>query len=131
MFDFFANIFGYVLNFIYNFVGNYGLAIIIFTILLKLVMLPFSIKQQKINVIQSCSFGHWSFWLRVICFKIKWSKSKVLARLNWYRWRLARVCVFKLANALSFLHTTSFPLFLTRRLKIVSISLFLFLKWLS
>lgn len=47
MFDFFANIFGYVLNFIYNFVGNYGLAIIIFTILLKLVMLPFSIKQQK------------------------------------------------------------------------------------
>jgi len=47
MFDFFANIFGYVLNFIYNFVGNYGLAIIIFTILLKLVMLPMSIKQQK------------------------------------------------------------------------------------
>ncbi len=47
MFDFFANIFGYVLNFIYDFVGNYGLAIIIFTILLKLVMLPMSIKQQK------------------------------------------------------------------------------------
>lgn len=47
MFDFFANIFGYVLNFVYNFVGNYGLAIIIFTILLKLIMLPMSIKQQK------------------------------------------------------------------------------------
>lgn len=47
MFDFFANIFGYVLNFIYSFVGNYGLAIIIFTVLLKLVMLPMSIKQQK------------------------------------------------------------------------------------
>lgn len=47
MFDFFANIFGYVLNFIYNFVGNYGLALIIFTILLKLAMLPMSIKQQK------------------------------------------------------------------------------------
>jgi YidC/Oxa1 family membrane protein insertase len=47
MFEFFANIFGYVLNFIYNFVSNYGLAIIIFTILLKLVMLPISIKQQK------------------------------------------------------------------------------------
>lgn len=47
MFDFFANIFGYVLNFIYNFVGNYGFAIIIFTILLKLLMLPMSIKQQK------------------------------------------------------------------------------------
>lgn len=47
MFDFFANIFGYVLNFVYNFVGNYGFAIIIFTILLKLIMLPMSIKQQK------------------------------------------------------------------------------------
>lgn len=47
MFDFFANIFGYVLNFIYNFVGNYGLALIIFTVLLKLAMLPMSIKQQK------------------------------------------------------------------------------------
>lgn len=47
MFKFFANIFGYVLNFIYGIIGNYGLAIIIFTILLKLIMLPISIKQQK------------------------------------------------------------------------------------
>ena len=47
MFSFLANIFGYVLNFIYNIVQNYGLAIIIFTILLKLCMLPISIKQQK------------------------------------------------------------------------------------
>ena len=47
MFNFFANIFGYLLNFIYNFVNNYGIAIIIFTIILKLIMLPFSIKQQK------------------------------------------------------------------------------------
>ena len=47
MFDFFANIFGYLLNFIYGIVNNYGLAIIIFTIVLKLVMLPISIKQQK------------------------------------------------------------------------------------
>ena len=47
MFSFLANIFGYVLNFIYNIVQNYGVAIIIFTILLKLCMLPISIKQQK------------------------------------------------------------------------------------
>lgn len=47
MFDFCANAFGYVLNIIYNLVNNYGLAIIIFTILLKLIMLPISIKQQK------------------------------------------------------------------------------------
>lgn len=47
MIAFFANIFGYVLNLIYNIVQNYGIAIIIFSILIKLVMLPISIKQQK------------------------------------------------------------------------------------
>lgn len=47
MFDFFANLFGYVLNIIYSLVNNYGVAIIIFTILLKLIMLPISLKQQK------------------------------------------------------------------------------------
>ena len=47
MFQFFANIFGYVLNFIYQFVNNYGIAMILFTILIKLLMLPFTIKQQK------------------------------------------------------------------------------------
>lgn len=44
---FFANLFGYLLNFIYNLVGNYGWAIIIFTIAIKLAMVPLSIKQQK------------------------------------------------------------------------------------
>ena len=47
MFNFFANIFGYLLNFIYNFVNNYGLAMIIFTLVIKIVMLPLSIKQQR------------------------------------------------------------------------------------
>lgn len=47
MFDFFANTFGYVLNFIYNLVSNYGFAIILFTILVKIVLLPISIKQQR------------------------------------------------------------------------------------
>ena len=47
MLDFFANLFGYVLNFIYNLTSNYGIAIILFTILLKLLMLPMTIKQQK------------------------------------------------------------------------------------
>lgn len=47
MFQFFANIFGFILNFINDFVGNYGLAIILFTLLIKLIMLPLSIKQQK------------------------------------------------------------------------------------
>ena len=47
MFKFFAKIFGYVLNFIYGIVNNYGLAIIIFTILLRLILLPSNLKQQK------------------------------------------------------------------------------------
>lgn len=47
MIEFFADIFGYILNFIYELVRNYGLAIIIFSVLLKLAMLPLSIKQQK------------------------------------------------------------------------------------
>lgn len=47
MISFFANIFGYVLNMLYQLVSNYGLAIILFSVLLKLIMLPISIKQQK------------------------------------------------------------------------------------
>ena len=47
MLAFFANLFGYVLNFIYEIVKNYGLAIIIFSILVKVLMIPMSIKQQK------------------------------------------------------------------------------------
>lgn len=47
MIAFFANIFGYILNFVYNIVQNYGLAIIIFSVLIKILMIPISIKQQK------------------------------------------------------------------------------------
>ena len=47
MIAFFAKIFGFVLNFIYELIGNYGIAIILFSILIKLAMLPISIKQQK------------------------------------------------------------------------------------
>lgn len=46
---FFSNMFGYLLNWIYNidFIRNYGVAIIIFTILVKVILLPITIKQQK------------------------------------------------------------------------------------
>ena len=47
MMSFFSNMFGYVLNVIYEIVKNYGAAIILFSILLKLVLLPLTIKQQK------------------------------------------------------------------------------------
>ncbi len=42
-----SSLFGYILNFIYEIVKNYGLAIIILSVLLKLILLPLSIKQQK------------------------------------------------------------------------------------
>lgn len=45
--SFFATIFGYVLKFLYDIVNNYGVAIILFSILVKLIMLPLTIKQQK------------------------------------------------------------------------------------
>ena len=47
MFQFFANIFGYLLVLLYNGVNNYGLAIILFAIVIKILLLPLSIKQQK------------------------------------------------------------------------------------
>ena len=47
MFNFIANIFGYLLNFLYILLDNYGLAIIIFSILVKVILLPLTIKQQK------------------------------------------------------------------------------------
>ena len=47
MFNFFANIFGYLLELLYNLVNNYGLAIILFTVIIKLLLLPLSIKQQR------------------------------------------------------------------------------------
>lgn len=47
MIAFFANLFGYLLNFLYNIIQNYGMAIILFSIIIKLILLPNSIKQQK------------------------------------------------------------------------------------
>ena len=42
-----AQIFGYLLNFLYQLFSNYGIAIIVFSILLKVIMIPITIKQQK------------------------------------------------------------------------------------
>lgn len=46
-FNFIGNIFGYILWAAFLLFKNYGVAIIIFTFILKVVMFPFSIKQQK------------------------------------------------------------------------------------
>lgn len=39
--------FGYLMNLIYNIIGNYGIAIIIFTIVTKLILFPVNYKTQK------------------------------------------------------------------------------------
>jgi len=47
MFDWLINGMAYALDFIYNIVGNYGLAIIIFTLLIKIVLYPLTAKQTR------------------------------------------------------------------------------------
>lgn len=47
IFNFFGSILGYLLWFLYMIFRNYGLAIILFTVILKLVMFPTTIKQQR------------------------------------------------------------------------------------
>lgn len=45
--DFLGTPIGYILNFIYSIVSNYGITIIIVSLLFKLIILPLTIKQQK------------------------------------------------------------------------------------
>lgn len=47
MFDFIYVFLGTVMRFIYNFVDNFGIAIILFTILVRVCLLPLVFKQQK------------------------------------------------------------------------------------
>lgn len=47
MLNFFASLFGYVMKWIYDIVQNYGLSIILFTVFVKILLLPLTIKQQK------------------------------------------------------------------------------------
>lgn len=42
-----ANLFGYLLNFLYNLFNNYGIAIIVFTVLLRIILIPITVSQQK------------------------------------------------------------------------------------
>lgn len=44
---FISELFGYVLNALYNLINNYGVAIIIFSILLRIILIPITINQQK------------------------------------------------------------------------------------
>lgn len=42
-----ANLFGYLLNFLYNLFNNYGWAIIVFSVILRIILLPVTVSQQK------------------------------------------------------------------------------------
>ena len=47
IFNFFGSILGYLLWLLYNIFHNYGVAIIFFTIIIKAVLFPFSVKSQR------------------------------------------------------------------------------------
>ena len=47
IFSWIGYVFGYLLWAFYELTKNYGIAIILFTIVLKIITFPFSIKQQK------------------------------------------------------------------------------------
>ena len=82
MFEFFANIFGYMLEIFYNIVSNYGIAIILFTVLIKILLLPLSIKQQK-TLKKSAKIQE---KLKVIQFKYKNNPEKLNQEMiNLYR----------------------------------------------
>ncbi len=53
IFNFFGSILGYLLWLLYNIFHNYGVAIIFFTIIVKAVLFPFSIKSQRSMASQS------------------------------------------------------------------------------
>ena len=47
MIDLISRFMGVVLRYSYEFTKNYGLAIILFTILIKIILIPLNVKQQK------------------------------------------------------------------------------------
>ncbi len=53
MFDWFNSLLGTVISFFNSITGNYLLAVILFAILFKIILFPFSIKQQKNSVKQA------------------------------------------------------------------------------
>ncbi len=53
MLDFIAIPFGYVIEFFYNITQNYTLALLLFALIVKVVLFPFGIKQQKNQVKQA------------------------------------------------------------------------------
>ena len=53
LFDFLGSIFGYILWFFFDAVGNYAIAIVLFTLVINVVMFPLAIKRQKTMAMNS------------------------------------------------------------------------------
>ena len=49
IFGFFGSILGYVLWAAFYFLKDFGLSIVVFTIVIRLILFPFTVKQQKIG----------------------------------------------------------------------------------
>lgn len=47
MFDFLYSIFGFLFRILYGFISNYGVALVIFTLFFRLILMPSTVKQQK------------------------------------------------------------------------------------
>ena len=52
IFAFFYSIFGFLFRILYSFIDNYGLALLIFTLFFRLIIMPTNIKQQKSSATQ-------------------------------------------------------------------------------
>ena len=77
---FLAGIFGYLLNFIYSYVNNYGLAIILFTVAVQIILLPFTIRQQKTmikNCLKELAIDDKMFTDRIIAYEISNAKNEM------------------------------------------------------
>ena len=55
-FNFIAVPLGWLMSVLYDMIGNYGLTLIVFTVLIKLAMLPMAISQQK-NMVKTAQIS--------------------------------------------------------------------------
>lgn len=76
--DIIINIFNTIVNFFYHFTGDYGVAIVLLTVIVKLLMLPFSIK-QRIAMKKQITF---SKKVEAVKDKYKGNKKKQEEELN-------------------------------------------------
>ena len=51
-----SNLLGHILRIIFEFVNNYGLSIVVFTLFVRLLLVPLMIKQIKTQISQSNFF---------------------------------------------------------------------------